>query len=378
MVIDGSQDSLERALQRFEKGVSTPWPDRAKLASQLGDSLRSIKTPESLVLAVRLLKHLAEDEKWEVRKATAESLMHLRSDEFDVLISRLANDSTAWVRKAAERTLARRKRLEQVETKKRQRIEGVYDDYDWFVEKYGRTAADRALRIGERYFEILASAATHEIRGVLTSLIGVLEQLSKDGVSAADRAAGLEKAQERAAFLDRILDDMKGYAQELSCDFQRENLRDIVDAAIELVEDKIRSTGRSLADVDVLNEVESFVFLEASRYQMVQVFENVIRNAFESTDENGRIRITGDLGDEKRIVVSISDNGVGMSPEEIKDAFIPFKTSKKNQGGTGFGLAIAKKIVQAHGGTIVMESIEDQGTTVVITLPLTQEDRLDA
>ena len=206
----------------------------------------------------------------------------------------------------------------------------------------------------------------------------MLEQLSKDGVSAADRAAGLEKAQERAAFLDRILDDMKGYAQELSCDFQRENLRDIVDAAIELVEDKIRSTGRSLSAVEVLSEVEDFVFLEASRYQMVQVFENVIRNAFESTDENGRIRITGDLGDEKRIVVSISDNGVGMSPEEIKDAFIPFRTSKKNQGGTGFGLAIAKKIVQAHGGSIVMESTEDQGTTVVITLPLTQEDRLDA
>jgi len=369
MVIDGSQDSLERALQRFDEGVSTPWPDRAKLASQLGDSLRSIRTPEALVLAVRLLRHLAEDEKWEVRKATAESLMHLRSDEFDVLISRLANDSTAWVRKAAERTLARRKRLEQVETKKRQRIEGVYDDYDWFVEKYGRTAADRALRIGERYFEILASAATHEIRGVLTSLIGVLEQLSKDGVSPVDRATGLEKAQERAAFLDRILDDMKGYAQELSCDFQRENLRDIVDAAIELVEDKIRSTGRSLADVDVLNEIESFVFLEASRYQMVQVFENVIRNAFESTDENGRIRITGDLGDEKRITVSVIDNGVGMSPEEIKDAFIPFRTSKKNQGGTGFGLAIAKSIISAHGGSIRAESEPGKFTRLTFTLP---------
>jgi len=373
MVIDGGQDSLERALRRFDEGDPMPWPERAELASQMGDCLRSIRTPEALVLAVRLLRRLAEDEKWEVRKATAESLMHLRSNEFDVLISRLANDSTAWVRKAAQRTLARRKRLEQVETKKRQRIEGVYDDYDWFVEKYGRTAADRALRIGERYFEILASAATHEIRGVLTSLIGALEQLGEDGVS----AAGLEKAQERAAFLNRILDDMKGYAQELSCDFQRENLREIVDAAIDLVADKVRSTDRSLADVDVVNEVEGFVFIEASRYQMVQVFENVIRNAFESTDEKGRIRITGDLGDEKRIVVSISDNGVGMSPDEIKDAFIPFKTSKKNQGGTGFGLAIAKKIVQAHGGGIAMESAEDQGTTVKITLPLTQQDRLD-
>ena len=130
--------------------------------------------------------------------------------------------------------------------------------------------------------------------------------------------------------------------------------------------------------MDVANEVAEFVSLEASRYQLVQVFENVIRNAFESTDEDGRIRITSDLADEKCVVVRVADNGVGMSPEEVKDAFIPFKTSKKNQGGTGFGLAIAKKIVQAHGGAIVMESAEDRGTTVKITLPLTQQDRLDA
>ena len=378
MLIDGSRDSIERALQRLEQGDAMPWPDRAKLAAQLGECLRSIRTPEAISVAVRLLRNLADDEKWEVRKATAESLMHLRSDEFDVLISHLANDSTAWVRKAAERTLARRKRLEQVETKKRERIEGVFDDYDWFMEKYGRTAADRALRIGERYFEILASAATHEIRGVLTSLTGALEQLERDGLSVADHAAGLAKARERAAFLNRILNDMKGYAQELSCDFHRENMRDIVDAAIELVEDKVRSTGRSLTDAEVTNQVADFVLLEASRYQLVQVFENVIRNAFESTEANGRIRITSDLADEKCIVVSVADNGVGMSPEEIKDAFIPSKTSKKNQGGTGFGLAIAKKIVQAHGGAISMRSAEDQGTTVEITLPLTQQDRLDA
>ena len=378
MDIDGTRNTLERALERLRQDDAPPWPDRARLASQLGDCLRSVRAPDALAACVRLLHALAEDEKWEVRKAAAESLMHLRSDDFDALASRLANDANAWVRKAAERTLARRKRLEQVETKKRQRIEGVFDDYDWFVEKYGRTAADRALRIGERYFEILASAATHEIRGILTSLSGALEQLGKDGLSANEHAAGLEKARERTAFLNRILDDMKGYAQELSCDFRRENLREIVEAAIDLVGDKVRSADRTLADVDVANEVAEFVSLEASRYQLVQVFENVIRNAFESTDEDGRIRISSDLADEKCVVVSVADNGVGMSPEEEKDAFIPFRTSKKNQGGTGFGLAIAKKIVLAHGGTIVMQSAEDRGTTVKITLPLTQQDRLDA
>jgi len=301
--------------------------------------------------------------------------MHLRTDDFDEMITRLANDSTAWVRKAAERTLARRRRIEQVETKKRQRIESVYDDYDWFLNKYGQTAAERALRIGERYFEILASAATHEIRGVLTSLEGALANAAGDDLPPEDRDASLAKARERADFLNRILDDLKGYAQELTCEFQRENLGEIVAEAIALVEDKVRATGRSLAEVDLRNEIPDFIVIEASRYQLVQVFANVIRNAFEAVDPGGTVTVAADLGEEGRVVVRVTDDGVGMSADEAKDAFVPFKTSKKNQGGTGFGLPIAKKIVDAHGGAIRIESSEDRGTTVSITLPITQEDR---
>ena len=377
MELDETPAGLERVLAQLQAADSPPWSERAELASRLGDSLRSIKAPDALGTASRLLRRLAEDEKWEVRKAAAESLMHLRTDEFDVLISRLANDSNAWVRKAAERTLARRRRIEQVETKKRQRIEGVYDEYDWFINKYGQTAADRALRIGERYFEILASAATHEIRGVLTSLEGALARAAGDDVSPEDREANLTKARERADFLNRILDDLKGYAQELTCEFQRENLRDIVAEAVALVEDKVRPTGRSLTEIDLQNGIPDFLVVEASRYQLVQVFANVIRNAFEAVDPGGVVTVAAELGDEDRAVIRVTDNGVGMSADEAKDAFVPFKTSKKNQGGTGFGLPIAKKIVEAHGGAIQIDSVEERGTTVSIALPINQGDRSD-
>lgn len=372
MELDGTPDSLERAMAALGAADPPAWSERAELASCLGEVLGSAKAPAAVAPAVELLRRLADDEKWEVRKAVAESLMHLRTDDFDDLITRLANDSTAWVRKAAERTLARRRRIEQVETKKRQRIESVYDDYEWFLNKYGQTAAERALRIGERYFEILASAATHEIRGVLTSLEGALANAAGDDASAEERATNLTKARERADFLNRILNDLKGYAQELTCEFQRENLGEIIAEATALVEDKVRPTGRTLEEIDLRSEIPDFIVIEASRYQLVQVFTNVIRNAFEAVDPGGTVTIGADLGEEDRVIVLVTDDGVGMSAGEVKDAFVPFKTSKKNEGGTGFGLPIAKKIVDAHGGAIRITSQEDRGTTVSITLPITR------
>ncbi|MFA4974806.1 MAG: ATP-binding protein [bacterium] len=369
---------LENALQRLLAGAPPmPWPERQALAAQVGQTLRAARPPEIILSAVRLLHILSADDKWEVRQAVADSLMHLRSDDFDPMISRLASDSNAWVRKAAERTLGRRKRLMRVEAQKQQKIEGVYEDYDWFVNKYGHTAAERALRIGERYFEILASAATHEIRGVLTSLAGALDQAAKSGLSQDGQLDQLSKARERAAFLNRILDDLKGYAQDLSCDFRRENLRDIVEAAFELANDKLKTSATSLRAIQLHREVPDHIALDACRHQLVQAFANVIQNAVEAVDRDGRVTVAAALAENACVAIRVTDNGVGMSPAEKRDAFIPFKTSKKNQGGTGFGLPIAKKIVQAHGGSITIESVEDQGTTVTVTLPLTQQDRLE-
>lgn len=379
MEADGTEKSLRKALSRLEGQDPVPWPARAQLARQLGDSLRNTYRPMVVDVCVELFRRLATDEKWEVRKAAAEALLYLQTDDFNALVARLATDPNKYVRTAAEHTLARRQKIATRAAQKRERLEGVFEQYQWFVNKYSQTAAERALKIGERYFEILASAATHEIRGVLTSLAGALDaleaQLQTADLSADACQASLAKARERTRFLGRILEDMKGYAQDLTCEFHTEKLWEIIQAACELVDDKLKASGRSLGAVEVVSDVPDYLSIQASRHQLVQVFTNVIKNAFEAIEGTGRIAIGAQLEGSGLVEVTVRDNGVGMDEADARDAFIVFRTSKKNEGGTGFGLPIAKKIVEAHGGSISLSSADGQGTAVTILLPLEQDER---
>lgn len=373
-------DDLHRSLERLEGAPELSWPERVTLAREVGERLRLAAGPEANAAGARALGILATDAKWEVRQAAAESLLHLQDGAFDGLVAKLSLDANMYVRTAAERTLARRKNVALADAERQRRLEAVIDEYEWFVGKHGQAAADRARRIGEKYFEVLAGTATHELRGVLTALKGSLDSLAEQLAGATpsrESRALLEKARERAAFLERILTDMKGYAQRLECEFRSENLAEIVKESLDLVNDEIRPTGRSLAEVEIANRTPAFIFLEASRHQMIQALSKVIKNAFEAVEKGGKIEIETSLADEKQIGIVVRDDGVGLSPEDVQDAFTPFRTTKKNTGGTGFGLPIARKIVEAHGGTISITPNPARGSTVTILLPRLQEDRLE-
>ena len=376
MDIDGTETSLRAALSRLKDEDPLPWSERQELAVRLGNSLRAISDPGALEVCGEVYRILVGDEKWEVRKAAAESLMHLQTEGFDGLLARLLDDPNALVRRAAERTLARRRKVAQLDALKRQQLEGVYDQYEAFAIRYSQTAADRALKLGERRFEQLAGEATHEIRGILTSLRGALESLENrlkvSDLSPAVYQEHLRKAQERVEFLGCVLNDMKSYAQEPNCEFRVEKLREIVEEACRLAEEQLRPEGRLPQDAELVNRTPDYISVEASRYHLIRAFANVIKNAFEALERDGRIEIDAKLTDSNQVEVTVTDSGVGMDEADLRDAFIPFRTSKKNQGGTGFGLPIAKKSVEAHGGSISLSSIDGEGTTVTILLPLQQ------
>jgi signal transduction histidine kinase len=101
--------------------------------------------------------------------------------------------------------------------------------------------------------------------------------------------------------------------------------------------------------------------------QIKQVFINLFKNAEEAMPEGGNISISSWQIDGS-VNVAISDTGHGISVEYIKRIFEPFYTNKKK--GTGLGLAITRKILEDHGGSISVESIEGQGSTFIISLPL--------
>ena len=107
--------------------------------------------------------------------------------------------------------------------------------------------------------------------------------------------------------------------------------------------------------------------LQLDRHQMEQVLINLIKNAVEATDENPAV-IVSTKGDHPnhRFMISVADNGCGISPDAADSIFLPFFTTKS--GGSGIGLSLSRQIVSLHGGAISFDS-SPSGTTFTITLP---------
>jgi two-component system NtrC family sensor kinase len=103
------------------------------------------------------------------------------------------------------------------------------------------------------------------------------------------------------------------------------------------------------------------------RGHLSQVFLNILQNAREAMLGHGRIEISIEHGEEYDIVITISDNGPGISDEKLARIFEPYFTTKEK--GTGLGLAIVKHICANHGGDVDVWSEEGRGSTFTIRLP---------
>ncbi|MFQ5753867.1 MAG: PAS domain-containing sensor histidine kinase, partial [bacterium] len=100
--------------------------------------------------------------------------------------------------------------------------------------------------------------------------------------------------------------------------------------------------------------------------QIQQALYNIIINAMHATGEGGKISIRS-WPKKKKILVSVKDNGTGISKEQLKKIFDLYYTTKKN--GTGLGLPVTKRIIEANGGQIQLESKTEKGTKVTLMFP---------
>ena len=113
---------------------------------------------------------------------------------------------------------------------------------------------------------------------------------------------------------------------------------------------------------------EESVFVYADPEQMVQIFNNLLKNAIQAIPENREGKIHVNLStDNKQVKISISDNGAGIDPTLHDKLFIPNFTTKST--GMGLGLAITKNIIELSGGAISFKTEPDKGTTFVVVLP---------
>jgi signal transduction histidine kinase len=228
-----------------------------------------------------------------------------------------------------------------------------------------------ALARNELLRRHMVSDVAHELRTPLTNIRCHLEGIC-DGVLEPNRET-LESVLEEADLLSRLVDDLQqlalAEAGQLRLERQPAEVAEIVGRATTAVQPQFDARGLALS-----SECEpGLPALEVDAERIGQVLRNLLNNAAAYTPEGGRVSVAARRQGDK-IEVAVADTGIGIGPDDLPFVFERFYRSDHSRnratGGAGLGLAIAKQIVQAHGGCIGVESEVGVGTRFAFTLPL--------
>ena len=184
-----------------------------------------------------------------------------------------------------------------------------------------------------------------------------------------------DESLEGAQRISEIVKDLKVFSHRGDESTRPADLNDIIEKALNIVESEIGPKTQIVKAYGDLPPVTCYP------QKLGQVFVNILMNAAQAVGDAGRVHIStrsltnSDKDDPKMVEVSISDNGCGISEVEISKVFDPFFTTKPVGRGTGLGLSISYDIVRYHGGELEVESVENEGTSVRVALPLTAELR---
>jgi signal transduction histidine kinase len=215
------------------------------------------------------------------------------------------------------------------------------------------------------------SAVSHELRTPLASIVGYVEMLQDEQASGQDTGRFIEVIGRNAHRLFRLIADllfMSGIqSSKMTMEFRR---TDLAEVAADAVEDMRPEAARKQI---TLTLSASTVPSVADPARISQLLTNLISNAVKFTPRGGSVRV--EAGTEREAaVLTVTDTGTGIPAADLKSIFERFFRSKAATQqaipGTGLGLAITKAIVDAHGGTIAVDSTEGHGSTFRVRLPL--------
>jgi len=220
------------------------------------------------------------------------------------------------------------------------------------------------LEANESQRKQLLADVTHELRTPLTVMQGNVEALL-DGVRPIDREH-IATLLEETKVLARLIDDLRtlSLAESGALALHREPVE---------LESIARDVARSFSDqaqragVTLGTSAEGPTAIDADPVRVREILTNLVSNALRYTPAGGTVRIEV-RGAGGRVEVTVRDTGTGIAPDAVAGIFDRFSKSTDSPGA-GLGLAIAKGLVEAHGGTIRAESAPGQGTRIVFTLP---------
>ena len=277
----------------------------------------------------------------------------IRWVEFTGLLE-CANDGTPWRVHGTAADITRRKRTE--------------GDL--------RKLAAQLSEANQQKGEFLATLA-QELRNPLAPIRTGLALLGMSGQKADTLQRVREMLERQVSHMVHLVDDLLDVARinsgKIELKKARISLSDVISSAIETSAAMIDSSQHTL----IVNMPQSIVWINADQTRMVQVVDNLLTNAAKYTNPQGRIELSVTIHGSD-VTLSVTDTGVGISPDELKYVFNMFSQVGKHigqsQGGLGIGLSLVRHLVELHDGSATAHSEGNgKGSTFAITLPLAPE-----
>jgi PAS domain S-box-containing protein len=255
------------------------------------------------------------------------------------------------------RDISQQKQLQEYLQKQAELLEQIVQDrtkqlYD----------SERLAAIGQT-----AAMVGHDLRNPLQTIIGelYLAKTEVDSLSESELKSNMQESirsiEEQVIYMDKIVSDLQAFVKPVKID---KNLVDIK----KLVEDVLESVIIPQNISVEVNYEGDFPQVKADLQLLKRVLINLVTNAIQAMPNEGKITIKAKMSNPEQACIIVEDQGVGI-PEKIKHKiFTPLFTTKPR--GQGFGLAVCKRVIEAHGGTINFESQEGKGTKFEIQIPI--------
>ena len=371
----------EAILARIESAIaSDPWDGRLAIIELVDGLLGDLPSERTVERVVEVLGRLAQDSKWEVRRAVVPVLLNAGRPGASTIIKRLTGDDNQWVRQAAERARRKLSRVTTPAEKQDKRARFAFEA----IKDLDGTSAPRiyqaAIRVGEQYYEELAGDTAHELNTYRASMEGLLQELEVriggDSAAMQEVSGILRKIRARSSYLKALVTGLVEYSRDVELHFQLYPLRPIVAEALELAKEKV-SANLAPRDVETTLMISPAIQVEVCRERLLQALVNILSNAFESLagkEDGGRLVVDVRVNGGESLKLTITDTGSGMDVQQVESATKRFRSLRKAEGGIGLGLPLAVKIIEReHLGRLEIESTVGVGTSVTIELPLKRE-----
>ena len=212
-------------------------------------------------------------------------------------------------------------------------------------------------------FQTMSAFFVHDLKNTTSTLNLMLQNLPVHFNDPAFREDALRGIAQTVNRINDLIGRLSSLRNKLELKSVECDLNQVVAEALQSLS--------GVPEIEVIKELNPLPPILADREQFQSVVTNLLLNARDAVGKGGQIRVATSQSD-GQAVLSVTDNGCGMTPAFIKQSlFRPFQTTKKR--GIGIGMFQSKMIVEAHRGTIQVESGPEKGTTFRVSLPLSPE-----